>query len=568
MEILDLELTHFGKFHHKNITFHSGLNVIYGENEAGKSTIHAFIRGMLFGMERQRGRMTRSDRYNKYEPWDNHGAYCGKMRIRINGVVYRLERNFLKTDRSFHLINETAGTMLEPAQARLEDLLGGLTESSFTSTVCVEQLKCATDASLINELQQFICNTSNTKSTEIDLTGATANLKTQRRRLENRLSGTASKGLVENKKNLDKREDEISRLMEEEEERRQESQELREKINEHRDEIVSMKRAYEKKREEFRQRYEKARDEYHEYYVDTYELNKKNVPSATLVGVGLFSTCAAGYLWWISSFRGFIPMVIMLCLLVAAGGCLLAASFYRKYFWEQHEKVKQKVEEKQNKRKYMEECEQDYLRYASEFEEYTSDAYEEYIDRLKAVQDVLNRINWDKEKEQEHRITLLNEREKLLEQEAEDEKLQVDIDAITLAMDTIQKLANKVQTTFGVDLNEDASRFLEQITGGKYCSIVIRDDMSIFLNTPKRYVPIGGVSRGTMEQVYLSIRLAAAKLLWKENPIPFLFDDVFAFYDDERLKQTLEFLNTIPNQIILFTCHKREAEYVKIKRTT
>ena len=146
MEILDLEMTHFGKFHHKKLAFHSGLNVIYGENEAGKSTIHAFIRGMLFGMERQRGRLIRSDRYNKYEPWDNHGEYCGVMRIRVNGSIYRLERSFLKTNRSFRLINETAGTMLEPAQTRLEDLLGGMTENSFTSTVCIEQLKCATDA--------------------------------------------------------------------------------------------------------------------------------------------------------------------------------------------------------------------------------------------------------------------------------------------------------------------------------------------------------------------------------------------------------------------------------------
>ena len=146
--------------------------------------------------------------------------------------------------------------------------------------------------------------------------------------------------------------------------------------------------------------------------------------------------------------------------------------------------------------------------------------------------------------------------------------MQLDIDAITLAMETIQKLADKVQRTFGVDLNEEASRLLEKITGGKYQSIVIRDDRSIFLNTSDRYVPLSGVSRGTMEQIYLCIRLAAAKILWKENNIPFLFDDTFVFYDEERLRQTLDFLSTLPNQIILFTSHKRELEYTKMQRNT
>lgn len=568
MEILDLELTHFGKFHHKKMTFHPGINVIYGENEAGKSTIHAFIRGMLFGIERQGARTTRSDRYNKYEPWDSHGEYCGTMRIRVNGIVYRLERSFLKTDRSFRLINETAGTMLEPAQVRLEDLLGGATETSFVSTVCIDQLKCATDVGLINELQRFVCNTSMTRSAEIDLTNATANLKTQKRRLENRISGTVSKQLADNKKRLDERENELEKLQLEEEERREESLKLRENINNQRTELIEIKKAYEKKREEYRQRYEEARDEYHEYYVNTYDLSKKNVTTTTLFALTLFFACTAGYLWWMSSFRGFVQMVIMLCLIVSALGCCIAACLYRKYFAMRREKIEKKLEEKQMKRKKMEDYEKDYLRYATEFEENTSDSYEECLDRLKAVQDVLNRISWDKEQKQEARIDLLNEREYLLQREREDSKIQNDIDAVTLAIDTIQKLANKVQTTFGVDLNEDASKLLEQITDGKYHSIIIRDDKSVFLNASKRYVPLSGVSRGTMEQIYLCIRLAAAKLLWKENPLPLLLDDVFAFYDDERLKQTLALLDTLPNQVILFTCHKREEEFAKIQRNT
>ena len=56
MKIIELYLKNFGKFHEKHIYIRDGVQVIYGENEFGKSTIHAFIRAMLFGLERGRGR--------------------------------------------------------------------------------------------------------------------------------------------------------------------------------------------------------------------------------------------------------------------------------------------------------------------------------------------------------------------------------------------------------------------------------------------------------------------------------------------------------------------------------
>ena len=47
MKLLELHIDGFGKFHDRTISFHNGINVIYGKNEAGKSTLHTFIRGML-----------------------------------------------------------------------------------------------------------------------------------------------------------------------------------------------------------------------------------------------------------------------------------------------------------------------------------------------------------------------------------------------------------------------------------------------------------------------------------------------------------------------------------------
>ena len=53
MIIKDIQLTNFGKFNHKYISLEPGLNIIYGENEAGKTTLHTFIRGLKSKEERQ-----------------------------------------------------------------------------------------------------------------------------------------------------------------------------------------------------------------------------------------------------------------------------------------------------------------------------------------------------------------------------------------------------------------------------------------------------------------------------------------------------------------------------------
>ena len=54
MKIRELIIKNFGKFSNQDILLDDGINILYGENESGKSTLHAFIRGMLFGMERGR----------------------------------------------------------------------------------------------------------------------------------------------------------------------------------------------------------------------------------------------------------------------------------------------------------------------------------------------------------------------------------------------------------------------------------------------------------------------------------------------------------------------------------
>ena len=68
-----------------------------------------------------------------------------------------------------------------------------------------------------------------------------------------------------------------------------------------------------------------------------------------------------------------------------------------------------------------------------------------------------------------------------------------------------------------------------------------------------------------MDQIYLALRLAAAKLIQPEGDyMPLIFDDSFALYDDDRLKTALKWLaGAWDSQCIIFTCHQREEAILK-----
>ena len=106
MKIEEAKIFSFGKLQNVNFQFKDGINVIYGANEQGKTTLHAFLMGMLFGMEKGRGRSAKGDVYSKYEPWHAPSFYSGALRFRVGGKPFYLERNFYSKDKREYLRNE------------------------------------------------------------------------------------------------------------------------------------------------------------------------------------------------------------------------------------------------------------------------------------------------------------------------------------------------------------------------------------------------------------------------------------------------------------------------------
>ncbi len=97
MKIDSIYIESFGKFKNYKLDFKDGMNIIYGDNEAGKSTIMAFIEMMFYGRTAQEkstdvGKSLRK----KYAPWDG-SAMCGELEFSYGGRSYRIRKVFKKT---------------------------------------------------------------------------------------------------------------------------------------------------------------------------------------------------------------------------------------------------------------------------------------------------------------------------------------------------------------------------------------------------------------------------------------------------------------------------------------
>lgn len=186
MKIRRLELAAFGKFHQKTVEFADGINWIHGENESGKSTIHKFIEGMLFGFFKESAsRRVYSEDYERYLPLGGRD-YFGAMVVEKNGQSFRLERNFLKGKDSLRIYDQITGedkTDLFPFDPGLRMAVffapDVMNRSMFRNSLSTGQMKVRTDEELAEELQERILRFSSTGS-NLSLTGALDELKKKR----------------------------------------------------------------------------------------------------------------------------------------------------------------------------------------------------------------------------------------------------------------------------------------------------------------------------------------------------------------------------------------------------
>ena len=112
---------------------------------------------------------------------------------------------------------------------------------------------------------------------------------------------------------------------------------------------------------------------------------------------------------------------------------------------------------------------------------------------------------------------------------------------------------------------QNLSKNISEITNGKYTNVNFNDEIGLIVeNEQGQYVPAGKLSVGTIEQLYLSLRLSMINKLSSES-LPIILDEAFAYFDDERLENFLVSMskNNENSQILIFTCTNREEKILQ-----
>ena len=603
MRLLELHIDGFGKFHDRTISFNDGINIIYGKNEAGKSTLHTFIRGMLFGIERGRGRAAKNDLYTKYEPWENSGTYEGWLRLEKDGTIYRIERRFRKENKSLKIINEAKGLEEEATPAFVSSLLDGLTETMYNNTISIGQLKSATEDGMVTELKNYIANMNTTGNISLNITKATAFLRNQKRSLEAGLIPEASREFTSLLAEIRSVEAEIAGP--EYENQLAAYQNMRTQVKGLIDNTQTQKKDLDEKlangkkvlsdngftdRASVDAMSSDAERLYSEYNTLNGECNKKSRKvlsglTAVLGIAGLGAAAALGYF----NLTAYLPV----CGAAAAAAVIffIISLFIRQKDKEYHRLFDNTSSElgallarHLGDSAVSEDAMNAFQARMGEFSKLCDMVAQSEAEIRKFLEDLSNlqtkqagcsemiekqqRTQWELEKKLEHLSNCKNKAKALKRTLAENDRIHDEIVAIDLAHETMADLSSSIRDSFGLYLNKEASQYITGITGGIYDSMSIDENLNVFLNTKAKLVPLENVSSGTMDQVYLALRLAAAKLLQGSGSgFPLIFDDSFTQYDDERLKTALEWLaSAYGGQIIIFTCHRREAQMLRARQ--
>jgi DNA repair exonuclease SbcCD ATPase subunit len=589
MQINKININNYGNLSNKEINLDNKINIIYGKNEAGKSTLLNFIESMFFGANKNKGKKLIPD-FDRYNPWNN-GEYSGTIDYQLeNGEEFHVYRDFKK--KNPQILNKLGKDISQ--EFNIDKKNGnqffteqtGMDRSLIDSTIITEQNQVELDEGTQNQLLQKIANLSESGEEELSYKKIMDKLNkillnevgTERSQLKP-LNITISK--------IDDYQNKIQDIKQYENERfeiTQEIADIQEEINkesENRniyDEVKKIINNDKIEQEKIDEKYKtvkenKAKMEQYKEELDKTE-NEKNNERKKQFKIRILANVILSI---IAISLVFLPRNIILVAIPILIVLFIIINM-------KHSKNEDNTSELTNKLEFLKNTTnsieneiktmQDELYKKDEAEknriitkcnnEDISSLFSSKIDEVisentrSVEQNEIKKHKLEIDKQEiEKKFEKLAEYEENLEIEKRRlEELEHKQKIIKETMEILNKSYEDMKENVAPKFNKNLSKNIEVFSNEKYKEITITDKIFVKLDNGEN-VPIEKLSTGTIEQIYLAFRLSVIEEISKEK-MPIVLDEAFAYYDDERLLQTLKFLDIINNQIIILTCTKRE----------
>ncbi len=640
MKIKNIKVNSFGKINDKEYNLSEKINLVYGKNEAGKSTLLKFIQNIFYGTSKNKKGKSFSD-YDLYKPW-GEGEFSGKIKYKLDsGEEFEVYREFGKKNPKIYNenlediskqfnIDKNTGSEFFFEQTKVDEFM-------FLSSIVSMQQEVKLNKQDQNIYIQKIANLAGTGEDNISYKKAIDKLnkkqldeigtdRSQGKPINlsiNKINKYEDeiKELENYKQKLYLIEDEINKLNNEIEKEKLKEQYLKElkgkkeiekieieKINLNKKIIEKNEEILREKKQELnlllnkKEKINKYNQEDKEELNNKYEINDINKLNGTIYYILIFIFVILNIVSSILTKNMNLSLLLLIPIIITVILYFLKRNKIKKQNKKTIEKINKinyelndKINHTENEIKLLEKNNEGPTKEIEKINEKINT--EINIEKQKIKNKYIYKINNDelnilfncidfnevidniqnliRQKElnlntlQLNKKNIINDLEnlvntkELLEIEKQNyDELKEKNDKINTARillgNAYEKMKNSVTPKFTSNLSENIMR----ISDGKYKKVTVNDEEGIIVELPNgEYVSAEKLSGGTIEQLYLSLRLSMAKEISNEN-MPIILDEAFAYYDDERLESTLKFLinNFKENQIILFTCTNREKE--------
>ena len=639
MKINEIKINSYGKLKNKEIKLKNNINIIYGKNESGKSTLLKFILNIFYGTSKNKKGKEISD-FEKYKPWDSE-EFSGKLSYELdNKERYEIFREFNKKNPIIY--NEKGEDITK--EFNIDKNKGS--EFFYEQTQINEEMFLATSVSIQQEVKigkneqsmlvQKISNLLGTGEDNISYKKAIEKInKKQLEEVGTERSKEKPINIIE--KNIEKNTEKINELKKYENiqyEIEEEKKEIKNKIlknkiknnllkeikkiieknnlekekikikeniiEENKNKIKEIKNNIEKKEQEIEK--EKNNKKYDDEINNIKKINKK----IKIISAFLLIACAT----WVI----FIPRITENEIIRYI--ILIILPIYYIFSKIKNNQININIENiEDDKEKNIRELNDEKIKLESEIKilennsknlieeikkinveneflnnlekqqiinHYYKNIKEEEIkklfesenidDEINISESIINNLKIDANKIELKKDSiepmldnLSNIEEELCAQKEEYENLQKINTSIELAKRMLEKAYEKMKDSVSPIFTDKLSTNMSKITKGKYKNVYFGDEQGLTVELENgSYAPVERLSIGTIDQLYLSLRLAMLDEISKEK-VPVILDEAFAYYDIERLKNILNYLATqySDRQIIILTCTQREKEILK-----